>query len=155
MALDRAKRDQVRRILGDPDLYPDEMLSWLPKFIMQNVHFVVAQSQLPLTESIKYIDPSAFSAGWVNYGSGYEDAGYFKDPWGIVHVVGLIKSGTVNNVAFTLPGGYRPIKRLMFSGIDGAGVAQRIDVAANGDIIPVAGNNAFFSLSQINFKAFG
>lgn len=158
MANPRNKRERVASILDDPDLYPDEFKAWVPRYLEGNVNFRVATLQLPQPEAVRYVGASGeavFVGTWVNYGLGYEEAGYYKDAFGRVYLVGTIKSGTINTVAFTLPGGYRPKARLMFTGVDGAGVAQRLDVLATGDVIPVAGNNAFFSLSQVNFRAFG
>lgn len=44
--------------------------------------------------------------GWVNYGGGAVNAGYYKTAQGIVHIQGIVKSGTVA-LAFVLPVGYR------------------------------------------------
>jgi hypothetical protein len=49
-----------------------------------------------------------FQNSWVNYGSGYETAGYYKDKQGVIHLKGLVKNGTLNAAIFTLPAGYRP-----------------------------------------------
>lgn len=108
---------------------------------------------LIVTES--YIAPS-FSNSWVNYGSVYSIAGYYKDKFGIVHLRGLIKSGTINAAAFTLPSGYRPAYRHMQATVSNNGAAEiisRIDVDTNGDVIPVTGSNTYFSLDGISFRA--
>jgi hypothetical protein len=50
----------------------------------------------------------AFQNGWVNEAPGLESkAGFFKDPWGVVHLKGLVTGGTVSTI-FALPSGYRP-----------------------------------------------
>lgn len=158
MAADREKAKKVAFILGDPDLYPDEFKAWLPRAIEQNPNLRLSQLQLPQVETIRYIGSSgqpAFQGTWVNYGGGFEEAGYWKDPWGLVHLCGLVKLGTINTPVFTLPGGYRPKAREIFAADTSANAHGRCDISAAGDVIPVAGNNAYFSLSGITFRAFG
>ncbi|MCP4710447.1 MAG: hypothetical protein GY869_17630 [Planctomycetes bacterium] len=53
----------------------------------------------------------AFQNSWINYGSGYNPAQYFKDSMGIVHLRGLVKNVTLGQTVFTLPAGYRPASR--------------------------------------------
>lgn len=52
----------------------------------------------------------AFESGWVNSGRPNDVAAIRKDPFGVVHMKGLVKSGTVSALAgiFTLPEAYRP-----------------------------------------------
>jgi len=50
----------------------------------------------------------AFTNSWVNYAGGYDTAGFMIDPFGFVHLKGLVTNGTDNTSAFTLPAGYRP-----------------------------------------------
>ncbi len=45
---------------------------------------------------------------WVDFGSGFAPAGYYKDPDGRVYLRGLVKDGTDNATIFTLPEGFRP-----------------------------------------------
>lgn len=44
---------------------------------------------------------------WVNYSAGYS-VKYWKDWGNVVHLQGLLKDGTIDTVAFTLPLGFRP-----------------------------------------------
>lgn len=44
---------------------------------------------------------------WANVSS-QTPAGYFKDPFGVVHLEGSINGGASASTAFTLPSGYRP-----------------------------------------------
>jgi hypothetical protein len=57
-------------------------------------------------------DPSGygFMNGWDNYG-GYDTVGYFKDPFGVVHLKGSTAGGTLSATMFTLKPGYRPAAR--------------------------------------------
>lgn len=157
MAADRGKAQRIAYILGDPSLFPDEFTSWLPRMIERDPNIRLSALQIPALEAVRYIGGSglpAFAGTWVNYGSGYEDAGYYKDAWGIVHLCGVIKTGTINTLAFTLPGGYRPKKREIFVNVAGADTGFRIDVLATGDVIPVSGTNGYISLSGITFRAY-
>ena len=50
----------------------------------------------------------AFQNSFVNESASNEaTAGFFKDPYGVVHLKGIISTGTTGNV-FTLPAAYRP-----------------------------------------------
>jgi hypothetical protein len=94
----------------------------------------------------------AFANSWVNFGSNWADAAYWKDPFGVVHLRGLIKSGTVGNTAFTLPPGYRPGVNETFSTISNAAVG-RVDCLTSGAVQPVSpSNNTYVSLSGITFR---
>ena len=53
-----------------------------------------------------------FQNGWGNTDPSVEvTAAYYRDPWNVVHLKGLITSGS-NDTIFTLPPGYRPSKNL-------------------------------------------
>ena len=65
-----------------------------------------------------------FGTNWANLG-GFEAAGFYKDPWGIVHIVGDFASAAGRSLTiFTLPAGYRPATQ------------ERFMVYANGDTGP-------------------
>jgi hypothetical protein len=115
------------------------------RMIHTNNHKNLAGVQDPWTA------PS-FLNGWLNYGNGYNPAGYFKDSMGMVHLRGLVKSGTMNAAIFNLPAGYRPAYRNLFVN-QSNGAIGRPDVTTVGDVIPAAGSNAWFSLDGISFRA--
>ena len=95
---------------------------------------------------------------WSNYGFGYETAGFYRDPGGIVHLKGVVRA-TENNVAgettcataistsnsnaanalgsaiMRLPAGYRPAQRALFASMSGNQLA-RIEVLTDGAVIP-------------------
>ncbi len=96
--------------------------------------------------NIGEIGAPSFENAWVNFSTGEASAGYWKDPFGFVHLKGVIKSGTINTTAFTLPPGYRPQEKQLFDSISNAAIG-RLDVTTAGAVIPVAGNNAYFSLN--------
>lgn len=94
----------------------------------------------------------AFEHSWVNYDAGWQVAGFWRDPFGFVHLRGLIKSGTVGSAAFTLPPGYRPTLSEAFIGISNSG-AGRLDVLADGSVTPQSpATNGYVSLSGIKFR---
>lgn len=94
----------------------------------------------------------AFANSWVNFDSGWQVAGFSRDVFGWVHIRGLIKTGTVGSVAFTLPPGYRPALSEPFVVISN-GAVGRVDVQADGQIIPQSpSNNTYVSLSGISFR---
>jgi len=90
---------------------------------------------------------------WVNYGGANNTAGYWKDPLGNIHLKGTIKNGVVNNAAFQLPVGYRPILTEMFAVPSGGGLFGIIQITNDGYVTPMIGSNAYFYLDGINFKA--
>lgn len=71
-----------------------------------------APMAVPVPETIKLIGGTgqpAFQNGWINIGGGRLPAGFYKDPFGIVHVQGTLNGlSATNHTAFTLPVGYRP-----------------------------------------------
>lgn len=52
---------------------------------------------------------------WVDNGGGYLASGYYKDSLGVVHLQGMIKSGTTadGTTLFTLNSGYRPASNII------------------------------------------
>ncbi|KKM86624.1 hypothetical protein LCGC14_1277110 [marine sediment metagenome] len=84
-----------------------------------------------------------FENSWVNYGAPWDTAAFYKDAAGIVHLKGLIKSGTINQAAFTLPVGYRP-KANVQVGILSNNAIGRMIISADGLVSATSGNNAWF-----------
>lgn len=98
----------------------------------------------------------AFQNGWVNYDSTHNSAAFWKDSNGVVHLKGLVKSGTISTTLpiFTLPAGYRPAKKEIIVTISN-GALGRVNVESDGDVVPETGNNAWFSLDGVSFRASG
>jgi hypothetical protein len=88
----------------------------------------------------------AFQNSWVNFDSGYAQAGYWKDPTGVVYLKGRIKSGTLNTTAFNLPPGFRPPGGSEQFAVVSNGALGVLEVQSDGDVIPVSGSNVSFSL---------
>jgi hypothetical protein len=95
---------------------------------------------------------------WINFNASfYETAGYYKDIDGVVHLKGVISSGTTTSGTplFTLPADYRPaLIRQYLCANDSAGTAVfgevRID-NATGNVTIQRGANTYLSLDGISF----
>ena len=99
--------------------------------------------------------PVTYKNGWVDYDTTYGGAKYYKDALGLVHLQGLIKSGTTTSgtAFFTLPAGYRPGVRLIFPVTSNNAIA-RVDIQTNGDVTANAGvASNWVNLSNIVFRA--
>lgn len=103
------------------------------------------------------ITVTSFLNGWVNYGSPYTEASYWKDKNGVVHITGKVKSGTLGSTIFILPTGYRPSGREDHGTFGSGGPAEsaRVDVLPTGEVIAVSGygSGGWISLAGITFKA--
>lgn len=89
---------------------------------------------------------------WVSYDNTYGPPRYRKVA-GVVFVQGLIRSGSLGAVAFTLPAGYRPSLKLLFVVDRDPNVDGRIDVETNGNVVMVTASTGWTSLSGITFPA--
>lgn len=108
----------------------------------------------PVVKGITWAAPALLNS-WVNYGIGYNPAGYYKDPTGRVHLRGLVKSGTAANaVIFTLPSGYLPPNLCIFSGSSNdAWCEVRVDTSGN-VFAQAGGSTTWISLDGVSFTTF-
>ncbi|MCI5210373.1 MAG: hypothetical protein D3910_16655 [Candidatus Electrothrix sp. ATG2] len=98
--------------------------------------------------------------GWVAYSGTYNTPGYFKDSLGIVHLKGLVKAGT-NEHIFSLPVGYRPVRRelqITCTRKNGGSRSDyidygRVDIKSTGEVLMIKGTKEWFSLDGITFRA--
>lgn len=113
------------------------------------------ETRLDTLETIQAWQAPSFQNSWVNYGTPYRDAGYWKDPFGVVHLRGVIKDGTLAATAFTLPSGYRPTDTCLFLlKSQGAGIG-RASIGNDGqvNIADVTGGaNTLMALDGITFR---
>lgn len=92
---------------------------------------------------------------WANYGAGYQTFGYWKDSQGVVHLQGLIKSGTTTagTLLFTLPSGYRPSAAETFGVCLASATIGAITIATNGQATAELPLNATWTtLAGITFR---
>jgi hypothetical protein len=113
----------------------------------------------PLLRKINALDTSgggyvapALLNGWANFGGGYNPAGYLLDGLGLVHLRGLIKSGAMQQTAFTLPAGVRPANSEFIATVS-ANAFGSVVILSDGSVKPWDGVNTWFSLDGITFKA--
>jgi hypothetical protein len=110
-----------------------------------------------------WIGPVVDVCPWQNYLGGYNTAGFYKDPLGVVRLKGLVAlHGTGFGTAacdfvsvFTLPAGYRPSAATIFASLRNDTLA-RIDVLASGEVSICAtptNEGDWFSLDGISFRA--
>ena len=94
-------------------------------------------------------EPS-FQNSWVNDDPASASGAFYKDPLGIVHLKGVLKSGT-NGDIFFLPVGYRPSKNLI-QVIWRAGGTGQLLVYGGGGVVVGSGTGAL-SLDGVTFRA--
>lgn len=93
-----------------------------------------------------------FINAWVNYGGSDATAAYYKDDFGLVHIRGRIKSGTIGQTAFVLPAGYRPDQPLRLA-VDSNGAHGVITIGTDGTVTPSVGTNTDVSINVRPFRA--
>lgn len=104
-----------------------------------------------LESEVAWIAPTLQNS-WVNYGSGYIDAGYRKRVDGVVELRGLVKNGSgIPTVVFTLPSGYRPSGLINFPVVS-ASAFGAIAIDSSGNVTIFAGSTVNLSLNGILFS---
>ncbi len=108
------------------------------------------------SESWQVVASTSFLNGWTNYDTAvHNSAAYWKDPMGVVHLRGVIMSGTFNTDAtgqvFLLPAGFRPARHEVFAAASSSLGEAR--VYSTGYVHAVGGNNSYFSLDGMSFRA--
>jgi len=105
------------------------------------------------------------TAIWQNqtFGGVHETAAFYRDPYGAVHLKGTVCGLTItgcNDVnglpqadvpIFTLPAGYRPQAKIVFSVMSSKG-AIRVDVQPGGDVVTDQNIAAWTALDAISFR---
>lgn len=87
---------------------------------------------------------------WASVGSPYYNAGYYKDPFGIVRLRGRVNRGSSGTVALTLPTGFRPNATIKLPAEDSGSVT----INSFGQVIlTTSGGTPEISLESITFLA--
>jgi hypothetical protein len=89
---------------------------------------------------------------WEHYDSPYYSASYRKDLNDIVHLTGVVKSGTIGQNVFILPENYRPSNSRIYP-VASNGAFGAVTVKSTGEVEATVGNNAYFSLDGVSFRA--
>lgn len=85
--------------------------------------------------------------------SGRAPASFYKDPFGIVHLEGVVEGGGTFSQIFELPAGYRPEQSANFLIYGNASSAAGLFVSDEGDVTLLNGDDAFISLYGVTFRA--
>jgi hypothetical protein len=105
------------------------------------------------TIAVESWNTPTFENGWTNYGGGWEPAGYYKDTFGMVHLKGLVKSGTLSTAVFTLPVGSRPNHGRHIATLSANGhTACILYIYSNGSVVPAANCSSSWTSLEISFK---
>ncbi len=111
---------------------------------------VLSTAALTPAAWIAVVGGVGFKNSWANTG-GQQAAQFSKDPIGRVHIRGVIDTGSVPSVAFTLPAGYRPPTIAHFAVISNSDVGY-VTVDTNGDVAVLAPSAFNCSLFGISFS---
>lgn len=115
---------------------------------------IVGGSMSTQPSPVRYTIP-ALSGTWTNYSYGtHHLPGHFKTSEGIVVLTGLVGTGTVNTVIYTLPVGYRPDSIWVFI-VKNSGVNGYLYVYPDGRILSSGGGQTYVSFEGIMFPAAG
>ena len=119
--------------------------------VTENLNVVVKDITVRTPAQV-WITPTLLNS-WVNYDAGVEThAAYRIDDDGMVHVKGLVKTGTPPAVIFTLPVGYRPPGHIVFSTVSNESFGV-LRVLSDGSITPSVGSATWFSIGEVAFTA--
>jgi hypothetical protein len=101
-----------------------------------------AGSQVEPTHRVGTAGQPAFENAWSNFGAGLAPVGFYKDPLGLVHLVGTIsRTGEGGVSAFVLPPGYRPADSIGLPLANSAGIGIT-SVDPDGEVRPLCPGQA-------------
>jgi hypothetical protein len=109
----------------------------------------------------------AFQNGWQNLGdTRTATAAFYKDPWGVVHLKGTVKSGSNGSTIFTLPCGYGPNKDQNFTVVSYGANTSNVGILDIAFLTPACDDGSYraevraaqssataFSLNDVTFRA--
>jgi hypothetical protein len=92
----------------------------------------------------------AFQGTWANFSANdTTTAGFYKDPFGVVHLKGAVTSGS--QTIFTLPADYRPGHAVIEIAARG-GAAVELDISSTGAVFLNSGSGVL-SLDGLTWRA--
>jgi hypothetical protein len=96
-----------------------------------------------------------FDVDWANVPGGFQPAGFYKDPFGTVHLQGDVQRTTGTDATiFQLPPGYCPAGGIEdFPAYGDGGTAAGVAVRPDCSVVFVAGTTTFIGLGAISFRA--
>jgi len=115
--------------------------------------------QVELWRNVGGTDQPAFLNSWANVGTaGLPPAGFYKDPFGRVHLRGNIDTGLTGTTAFTLPTGYRPpykVVSIVYNNNGGPGPGGAnvfLTVNTDGTVVPTFSAGTDMWLDGTSFR---
>jgi hypothetical protein len=126
-----------------------------------NDNFANLDTRIGTFETPQAMQAATLANDWSNYSSSDSQLGYYKDPFGIVHLQGLVVEASANRSAITtLPAGYAPAKTAVFAIACGTGTGSTValgllDINSAGVITPdpTCTTTNYISLDGISFRA--
>jgi len=96
-----------------------------------------------------------FDVDWTNVNAGFQPAGFYKDPFGTVHLQGDVqRTAGTDATIFQLPPGYCPSGGIEdFPAYGDGGTAAGVAVRPDCSVVFVAGTTTFIGLGAISFRA--
>lgn len=112
---------------------------------------------IPITmPPVQWMTPTLLNS-WVNKGGTNVPARFRIDSNGLVTGQGLVKSGTLNTIAYTMPKGYPPDELITVPAVSNNGSANgygTLTIDSSGNVLPADGiGTASFSLSFSYYAA--
>jgi hypothetical protein len=94
-----------------------------------------------------------FEGNWKNYGP-YQEAGFYKDEFGVVHLTGVLDPPNTADTMFTLPVGYRPVHSLeLFATMADFDEIMTVGVGHDGRVDAGQSHDQIVVLDGISFRA--
>ncbi len=108
-------------------------------------------------EAVHHVGASgqpAFDGSWENELNSFATAGFYKDGFGIVHLVGDVRAGTDGSTIFTLPSGYRPAAGVDFASRANSDTGTATVVVEDGGAVKAFGYTVTSNRLSLNGVAF-
>lgn len=132
-----------------------------PRWLQSNKQYRIAKDQLPVVDDFHAF---TYEAGWSDVGGGLQAGGYWKDNYGMVHIVGTVTGPSLGAITFLTDDPitgetWRPESDLYLSVVtdDGAGsptLTPGLLIASSaGGIVLTVGDFTRVHLSGIIYKA--
>lgn len=147
------ERKFMERILSFPLLFPSEFTGWLPQHIglVGNIPESAIVTARDAWHTVGDSGEPAFEHSWVNYNAAANMVARFKKKDGFVYLSGFIKSGTIDQSAFTLPAGYWPSARVILTTLSNNAIG-RVQVENDGRVVPATpSTNTWVNLDGLFF----
>ncbi|MBS1861917.1 MAG: hypothetical protein JSS68_09410 [Actinobacteria bacterium] len=110
-----------------------------------------AKAELEPIHTVGAPGQPGFEGGCANEGGNFGEVGFYRDGFGIVHLVGLASCPTLDATIFTLPPGFRPTVDNLMVVATGETTTGEVAVLPNGEVRTFAGHTP--RLFGLTFRA--